>query len=46
MGGIHGNKEDCQYNNPYSLKNPAANDKKGQKRPDNGKISQRLICIR
>jgi hypothetical protein len=38
----YGNEENCQPKNSYGLKNPAKNHKERKKRPDNGKIPQRL----
>jgi len=38
----YGNKEDCQSQNSHGLTNPAENNEERKKRPDNGKISQRL----
>jgi len=38
----YGNKEDCQSQNSHSLTNPSKNNEERKKRPDNGKISQRL----
>ena len=38
----HGNEEDCQPQDAHGFTNPSENYEKRKKRPDNGKISQRL----
>ena len=38
----NGNEEDCQSQNSHGLTNPPKNNEERKKRPDNGKIPQRL----
>jgi len=38
----YGNKENCQSQDPHGLTDPSKNHKERKKRPDHGKISQRL----